>query len=255
MPCYFLFGQKNDSKKLEIMNRIITLVLGDFRQIWRDSTLATFLFIPVIVTLFVRFFVPYITEIYPIVADYHSILMMNAAIQTATMFGFIVSFISLDEKDENVLQVIRVLPISPYYFLTYRLLFATIISSFGAFLTILFGGIAYPGLLNAMLVAIQFGLLAPMLALLISIFAQNKVEGMAYFKGLNLVFLLPILYFLLDFPFKVIFAVIPTFWTFTLYQKSLDQSSSMAYFSLGFAYYLLIIAVLFFQYKKRVFDR
>lgn len=237
------------------MSKILTLLAGDFKQIFRDSTLTTFLFIPVIVTLFVRFFVPYITEQYAIVADYHAIIMMNAAIQTATMFGFIVSFISLDEKDENVLQVIRVLPISPYYFLTYRLLFAAIISAFGAFLTISFGGIAYPGFLNSILIAIQFGLLAPILALLITILAGNKVEGMAYFKGLNLVLLLPIVYFLLDFGFKNLLGIIPTYWTFRLYELSLTQGDTSGFFAIGLVFYLSIIAVLVFQFKKRVFER
>ncbi|SOE19683.1 hypothetical protein SAMN06298216_0186 [Spirosomataceae bacterium TFI 002] len=237
------------------MSKIRTLLIGDFKQIFRDSTLTTFLFIPVIVTLFVRYFVPYITLQYPVVEEYHVIIMMNAAIQTATMFGFIIAFISLDEKDENVLQVIRVLPISPYYFLTYRLLFAAVVSGFGAFLTISFGGIAYPGFLNSILIAIQFGLLAPILALLITIYADNKVEGMAYFKGINLVLLLPILYFLLDFGFKNVLGTIPTYWSFRLYDLSMNQSHNFTFFLVGLAYYFLLIGILFFQFKKRVFER
>ena len=162
------------------MKKILSLIHSDIRQIFRDKTLTFFLVAPMLLIVFVRFFVPFIAKQYPMVQQYHPMLMMFASIQTAIMFGFIVSFIILDEKDENVLQVIRVLPISPFYFILYRLLFATTFSTLGAFLMINLSGIAYPGFTNSILLSIQYGLTAPFITLIISTFAKDKIEGMAF---------------------------------------------------------------------------
>lgn len=237
------------------MKKILSLIHSDIRQIFRDKTLTFFLVAPMLLIVFVRIFVPFITEQYPIVQEYHPMLMMFASIQTAIMFGFIVSFIILDEKDENVLQVIRVLPISPFYFILYRLLFATTFSTLGAFLMINLSGIAYPGFTNSILLSIQYGLTAPFITLIISTFAKNKIEGMAFFKGVDLVLLLPLLSFFISGYTKYIFSIIPAFWTYNLYQASVSNGNSSFYFFSGMSMYILVISVLFFQFKKRIFDR
>jgi fluoroquinolone transport system permease protein len=237
------------------MKKIITLINSDLRQIFRDKTLTVFLFAPIILIVFVKFFVPYITVQYPIVENYHSYIMMFAGIQTAIMFGFIISFIILDEKDENVLQVIRVLPISPFYFILYRLFFATAFSTFGAFLMINFSGIAYPGLLNSFLLSIQYGLTAPFITLIVTTYAKNKIEGMAFFKGVDLILLLPILSFFLGGNIKYIFFIIPAYWTYNLFDASLSNGNTILFFFIGLAIYSIVIITLFFQFKKNIFDR
>ncbi len=237
------------------MKKIFSLIHSDIRQIFRDKTLTVFLVAPIILIAFVRFFIPYVTQQYPILQEYHPMMMMFASIQTAIMFGFIVSFIILDEKDENVLQVIRVLPISPFYFILYRLLFATTFSTLGAFLMINLSGIAYPGFANSILLSIQYGLTAPFITLIISTFAKNKIEGMAFFKGVDLVLLLPLLSFFISGYTKYIFSIIPAFWTYNLYKASVSNGNSSFYFFSGMSMYILVISVLFFQFKKRIFDR
>ncbi len=237
------------------MKKIVTLIFGDLRQIFRDKTLTVFLFAPLILIVFVRLFVPFISEYYPIIQQYHPIIMMFAGIQTAIMFGFIISFIILDEKDENVLQVIRVLPISPFYFILYRLLFATAFSTLGAFLMINLSGIAYTGLTNSILLSIQYGLTAPFITLIIATFAKNKVEGMAFFKGVDLILLLPMLSFFVAGNIKYIFSVIPAFWTYQLYSASVSNGYTAFYFMIGLVIYLFVITILFRQFKKRIFDR
>lgn len=237
------------------MKKILTLINSDLRQIFRDKSLTVFLFSPLILILLVRLFVPYITEQNPIIQQYHSMIMMFVGIQTSIMFGFIISFIILDEKDENLLQVIRVLPISPFYFILYRLLFATTFSTFGAFLMINLSGISYPGFTNSILLSIQYGLTAPFITLIIATFAKNKVEGMAFFKGVDLILILPIISFFISGSIKYIFIIIPTYWTFNLYSQSIGNGLTLKYFLSGLIVYLLFISILYTQFKRRVFDR
>ncbi|HSJ68377.1 MAG TPA: hypothetical protein VK921_11900 [Anditalea sp.] len=237
------------------MGKLRTLVRMDIKQIWLDATMRSFIMIPFILIIFVRFFVPYLTDIYPFVAEYHHLIMMGAAIQTAVMFGFITSFIILEEKDENVLQVIRILPISSFYFILYRMTFTFFISMLGALATISLGGLSYPGINSAILLSIQYGLAAPLIALTIITFAQNKIEGMAYFKAINLILLLPLASFFIKGDFRYIFSLIPSYWTYTLFVQSYQELTVLLYFAIGLAVYGSYLTLLYFQFRKRVFDR
>lgn len=237
------------------MKKILSLINADLRQIFRDKTLTVFLFGPMVLIVLLRLFVPYLTTQYPVIEPYQPMIIMFAGIQTAISFGFIISFIILDEKDENVLQVIRVLPISPFYFILYRLLFATVFSSLGAFLLINLSGIAYPGLMNSVLLSVQYGLTAPFITLIITTYAKNKVEGMAFFKGVDLILLLPLLSFFTEGNFAYIFSIIPAFWTYNLFNESISGGNILLYFSIGLIVYSTVIALLFIQFKRAVFDR
>jgi len=234
------------------MGKLSNLVRVDLKQIWLDHTMRSFILIPFFLILFVRFFVPYLTAIYPFVADYHSLIMMGAAIQTAVMFGFITAFILLEEKDEQVLQVIRVLPISPFYFILYRMTFTFSVSWLGAFATIYYGGIAYPGLILTFLLSIQYGLAGPLIAVAIVTLAQNKIEGMAYFKSINLFLLLPLATFFIEGDIRYIFAITPPYWTYTLFIK---EPPVFSYFAIGLGVYGSYLTFLYLQFRKRVFDR
>ncbi|MEM1324342.1 MAG: hypothetical protein AAGI23_00230 [Bacteroidota bacterium] len=238
------------------MSQFIALAQGDFRQIFRDRTLLIFLFVPFILLAVVRSLVPYLTAQYPIVENYHVLVMMLVGVQTSVIFGFIVAFLILEEKDEQVLQVIRVLPISPSYFILYRVLFATIFSTVSAYIVIRFSGIAFPGEVNTALLAIQYGLVAPFIALLVATFAANKVEGMAFFKGVNLFLLLPIVTFFIKGIWQYAFAVIPTFWTYSFYEKSVEAAApNVVWYLSGLVVYALAIVLVFLRFKGKVFDR
>lgn len=237
------------------MNKVTTLVAGDFRLVFRDRMLTIFLFVPVLLITFVRLFVPYLTAAYPLVEEYHPYIMMFASLQTAITFGFITSFMILDEKDEHVIQVIRVLPISSSFFIFYRLLFGTFFSALGAFLMINLGGIAFPGFINAILLSLQYGLVTPLFTLIIGTFAKNKIEGMAWFKGIDLLLIIPVLSFFLTGIFRHLFAPVPVFWTYLLYDSALANGNVWLIFAAGLGVYLVVLAFLFKQFQKRVFGR
>lgn len=237
------------------MKKISTIVLGDLRLIFRDRMLSIFVFAPIILILFVRLFVPYVVSVYPVVKDFQIYIMMFASLQTAILYGFITSFMILEEKDEHVTEVIRILPVSSALFIICRLLFATFISGLGSFLMILFGGFDSPGLLNALLLSLQYGLAAPLIALIAGTFAANKIEGMAIFKGLNLLLILPVLSFFINGIFKYVFAFVPVYWTYLLYKTALAREHTVLVFLAGMVIYLLFLFLMFRQFKKRVLLR
>jgi fluoroquinolone transport system permease protein len=98
-------------------------------------------------------------------------------------------------------------------------------------------------------------LIAPFITLIISTYAKNKVEGMAFFKGVDLILLLPMLSFFVIGNLKYIFSIIPAFWTYNLFNASLTNGNTAYYFIIGLTIYGILISILFLQFKKRIFDR
>ncbi len=236
------------------MIKIFHLIQNDLRHIVRDRMLFYFLFMPFLIILAVNYLVPLLIEEFPIVADYQLYIMMSASLQTSIMFGFVYAFIFLEEKDEQVLQAIRILPISTFYFIVYRMLFATMLSFVGAFLTMTLCGLAYPGIVNVVLLAILYAFNAPFMALFVAAFSENKVAGMAWFKIVNLVVLLPMLAFFLPVT-KYFFFLLPTYWIFKLYETGIQGGDIMFTFLVGFIVSFLALTVVYVQFRKRVFER
>lgn len=237
------------------MKKLVKLVESDLKLIFRDKTLLSFLLLPIILVIVFKFLTPILVDKVPTLEEYRALIAMFASIQTAIMFGFITSFLILDEKDENVMQVIRVLPISTSYFILYRLLFATVFSSIAAYAMITLSGIAHPGNMEAILLAILYGLTAPTISLVIATYAKNKVEGMAYFKGIDLLLMLPLASFFVGSGISLLFSIVPSYWTFMLYESSYNGQPSFKFFIIGFLFFISLISILIVQFKKHVFGR
>lgn len=235
------------------MKQIITLAINDFKHVFRDRMLCIFLLAPVILVLFARYFVPYLASVYPIVKDYYLYIMMFGAIQTSIMFGFISGFIILEEKDDNVLQAIRVLPISPVIFIVYRLLFAMLFSTIAAYLMIVLAGLAWPGNLASILLSLHYGLAAPFIALIVATYAKNKIEGLAYFKGVDVVIIIPIVGLFLSGGWEYVFSFVPMFWTYEMYDEALKSGNIVGPFIAGICIYALSFILLIRQFKQKVF--
>ena len=221
------------------MKQFITIIKADLRKILRDKTMLFFLFMPLILLLVFRLGVPPLLNIFPEYDEFLPYVMMFAAAQSAIMFGFVTAFIMLDEKDENVISVIRILPIGSNKFILMRMLFASVMSFLGALIMLLFSGVIYLGFTMAVLLALQYALVAPIIILIVTTFAKNKIEGMAVFKLVDLFLLVPILSFLVDGFFQFLFSIIPLFWTYHSYLKMVQNEFYLLYYSVGFLIELL----------------
>lgn len=237
------------------MKQFIHLVKIDLKKVFRDKTMLVFLFTPIMLILAVKFGLPPLLKSFPELKDYVTYIMMFAAAQTAIMFGFITAFVMLDEKDENVITVIRVLPLNTFSFLFMRLSFAAAMSFLGALGMFLFADLHFTNYTNAILLSLQYALTAPFIVLVVVTFAKNKIEGMAVFKMVDLFLVLPVLSFLLTGWVKFLFGIVPIFWTFQSYQQSTEQQPFGFYYLIGLLIYCIFLFFLMNLFRKKVFDR
>ena len=93
------------------MQRLILLSITDFKLIFRDPSLRIFLAMPLLIFAIVLLAVPELVEAFAGFEEYIPLILMGATMQTSTMFGFIYSFVLIDEKDIGVAKVYGVLPV------------------------------------------------------------------------------------------------------------------------------------------------
>jgi len=242
------------------MVNVFTLAVNDLRNILRDKFLvyAAILY-PImmiaIAQIIIHLIAPRLENTFPLVANY-PVLFMILSIFIPIIYGFITAFLIMDERDEHLLTVLRVMPISRNTYLIYRMLFMSLFSFIVLLIFPLFSGLltdtqfSYTAYIP---IAVLFTLFTPLSALLVTSFAHNKVQAFAIFKMSGTVFLLPIFPFILHLDtLKYIFSPIPNFWTFMALDSVIQNGSQdFVFLGIGFAYHIAILCLLFYLFNKK----
>jgi hypothetical protein len=239
---------------------ILKLAINDLRNIIRDRLLVILMIAyPILLILLSRILVhmiaPRIENMFPLATNF-PLIFMFFLILIPFIFSFIAAFLILDERDEHILTVLRVMPISRNNYLIIRMFFM----SFFAFIVLLI----FPplsGLIDEIQfsylayipTAILFALFTPVSSLLVSAFATNKVQAFAIFKIGGTVFILPIFAFFLNLDnLKYIFSPIPNFWSLlsldSIIKNGTNDITSLA---IGFIFHIALIIYLFYIFNKK----
>lgn len=229
------------------MNRFIALYKADFKNIVKDRIMIYSLLILPILMVIIRLLRDRIpTE------EFYAIAVLFIMALGPIMFGMLPSFIFLDEKDDKTLDAIRVLPISPSTFLSYRMVNGIVLvfvyAMVAPFITG-FAGIPFNALL---LCAILLALETPIIALIIMTYADNKVEGIVVIKILNAIFLAPFLAYIVSPTWSDILIPIPSYWPIKGFMEAFLGNEFLIYILVGVVYFGGIISVLTWIFKKKV---
>jgi fluoroquinolone transport system permease protein len=226
---------------------------SDFKLIFRDPSLRIFFFMPLIIVGVVAWFCPYLAATYPATADYMIYVVILSCTQAATMYGFIYSIVFLDEKDSEVAKVYGILPISKNKLLLGRLLLPYVLSALSTFVVLLAQPF-FTGYSWAMwgLFSLLFAFMAPIMALAVASLAGNKMEGMTWYKGLNLLVVLPVAAFFVP-DYAYCFAFLPTFWPYWSLYHFLTIDNYSLFLGIAFVVLLLFLVGLGQLFKVRNF--
>ena len=235
------------------MKTLLLLSRQDFTTTFRDPIFKGLLVFPLLAFALVKWVLPAVVAYYPPLEPYQPVILMWACLQSATMFGFIYGFLFLDEKEEHVFQVLRVVPVSTFRLLASRLLVGYFVSTVVNFLLLRFSGVVRLPLGQEVGLAAHFSLMAPLLALVLGSFAKNKVEGMAQMKIVNLLFVLPGLIYVLPQPFLHLLALVPTYWSFrSLKAAAAGESGFFLFYVGGLLYYGLLLGLVNRHFQRQL---
>ena len=229
---------------------------GDFQNVKRDSMLAWMLFLPFLITIVISWGVPplqtWLLDRYHFdLSPYYPVLMSYFfMIATPIVFGTIIGFLLLDERDDQTFLALQMTPMSLRAYLAYRLGMPILVSVLvGLCLFPLFDLIQLPfsGLL---LLTALAALEAPLFALFLASFAENKVAGFALMKAASAVMLLPIVAYFSNSTWQFLAGFIPSYWPMKVFWVLAQGGNFWPYLLFGLLYHLLGLWALIKYFDK-----
>jgi fluoroquinolone transport system permease protein len=231
--------------------------LSDLKLISRDSFLMLMAFVPIILGLLFRWLLPWVTAIaaphFPelVLTDYYPLVLSGLFILLVPMLaGQVIGFLLLDERDDGVLTALLVTPRPLSHYLFYRIGLMMVMSIIQTVIAVPLTGLVAISLGRLIAVAAVASLIAPIIALYLMTFAENKVEGMAQLKmvsGLNGVVF--VAYFVAE-PWQYLFGLMPVYWPAKAFWLIYDQPDSARFWL-----YLLLGLVTLSVTLKLLLDR
>lgn len=191
-----------------------TVIQADVKNIFRDRSLVFILFVPIIFILLLCFLPPLYEPLLPIMSEYRTHILSFFCILTSGLYGFILSFVMLDERDQGILPVFRTLPINLKNLMFCRIALILSLAIVFNLALILISNLVPISFLKALFSAVTSAFAGPISAFLITSFAKNKIEGVTYFKVFNLLLMAPMAGMFLTSKLSLLIGVIPFYWTY-----------------------------------------
>ena len=184
-------------------------------------------------------------------APYRPLVGSVVLLLMPTLFGMVIGFLLLDQRDDRTLEALQVTPLTLRGYLAYRVALPMVLGAALALVCLPLSG-APPIPLGALAVAaLAAAPLASIYALALAGFAANKVQGFALSKALGMVFVLVVVAYLLDPPWQYALGVVPQFWPAKLYWMLVEGTrGTAAVFAVGLAYQLAVLWLLLLRFDR-----
>ena len=236
---------------------IKTVIKAELRNMVRDKMYRFFAIYPIILGFIGYLLIPYIDNRVPETSLVPEIIVMFLILMTAFVFGAIMGFTLLDDKDDKVLMSLKITPISVKYYVITKLVLSFI---FGIIATIIFvvatNFLPDAALWEIVLITIVSSLQAPGVALIVNSFANNKVEGFVIMKLSGMILILPVVAFFVIEWQEIFLAFAPGFWSARMIEMELVPGldynfTFVIYFIIGVIYNMGLLYLLLKLYVRK----
>ena len=239
------------------LKKVKMIAVNDIKNVTRDGVLLFMMVIPFIIILALRIMVPFaetllLRELRFDLSVYYPFMAGFLLVLPPLMFGTIMGFILLDERDEGILLYLSVTPITKSGYLFSRIGFFSLYS--------FLWGMVFPACTG--LVAFDFfktigaALLAAMetsiIALFLAAFAADKIEGMAFSKACGIFFIAPFIGEFLHSRWQLLEGFSPPYWITKVFSAAYgDGRGIWWYFCGGLIVHGAVIGILAKKFAKR----
>ena len=206
---------------------------------------------PLFLALLFRFAVPWVRDgilqqfNFDIQPYYPLLMSYGFIIATPLLFGVVIGFLLLDERDDQTLKALQVTPLPLSGYLAYRITIPIILSVVLTVLMYPIAGLVPFSTTHLIAVSLLAAPLAPIFALFMATFAANKVQGFALMKGVGVVLILPVLAYFIESNWQLALGIVPTYWPIKLYwMLYAGETGGWIYFVVGLVYQALMLALL-----------
>ncbi len=186
---------------------------SELKKWLRDPMMKFMLFYPILFGIIGRYVLPLIADASGFKMEHYAdLIVVILTLFTPQIYGALVGFSILDDRDDHILSAIKVTPLSIHQFLSFRLFTVYLLSFIAAIYVIWFSDIGDLSFGSIVAIALLASLGAPMTGLFINALSQNKIEGFAVMKGSGTILVLPIIALFFFDKKELFFSFAPGFW-------------------------------------------
>jgi fluoroquinolone transport system permease protein len=190
----------------------------DARGVGRDALLRWLILMPIGIALAIRGVLPPLLEraapLLPFdpMTFYAPLMAYVLLLITPLLTGMVIGFQLLDQRDDGVLDALRITPPRLRGYLAYKLALPVLVGIMLTLITFPLAGLSAGGPGALLLAALGIAPHGPLFALFLAGFAANKVQGFALTKMSNVLFMLPIAALFVPAAWHPLLAIAPGYW-------------------------------------------
>lgn len=235
------------------MSLLINIIKNDLKLIFRDKSLIIIFIVPIAMILICRFEIIKLPEIVPEITNYYWLIITCFAMISTITPSYFFSFILLDEKDENIDLVFRILPVSANFIIKIRIAISMLLGFIFSVIILSLNGLIHLSIFQVIINSLLFSMLPPISTFAITAFSKNKIEAALLYKAMNIIVFIPVIAFFINDNFKYIFGVIPFLWIFETIRLSIQESQIIITLLLAIFTNIALALILFKIYKRKNF--
>jgi len=230
------------------------ILKAELKNILRDRLYLFFVLYPIVFGTGGYFLVEWINNTYP-TSPWGAITAMMLIVITGFIFGALIAFTLLDDKDDNVLMSLKITPISVKQYVYVKILVGMIFGFIASLILIIATDFLPDANIFVILgVAILAAVQVPSIALIVNSFSDNKVEGFVFMKLSGMIIMFPLIGFLVTGWAQYLLGVAPGYWAGRLIEIQLlpsENGSNILIFLIGILYNLLATWLLMKLFTKK----
>lgn len=238
-------------------NMYKSFLTSELKKWFRDPLMKFMIFYPIIFGLIGRFVLPAVAKASNFkvehIADYVVVIL---TLFIPIIYGALVGFSILDDRDDSILTSIRTTPLSIHQFLSFRLIIATFMSFVGCIFVIKFSNIVDITITKTLAISFLAALSTPTSGLLINALANNKIEGFAVMKGTGMIIIFPIVALSFTDTKELFFSFAPGFWPAKVISITIRNTDLLLtynqYFYLGLIYIIMLNILTYMLFLKKI---
>jgi fluoroquinolone transport system permease protein len=231
---------------------MINIIKTDIKNLLRDPSLLMICLVPLLILALLHRGYPVLIQLLPVVDEYRSVILAMFCIVVALMPGTAMAFAMLDEKDNNLQQVLQILPVSFRHITLYRTGLIFVFGFISSLMILQLSGMSHHNMFTHILQSLLAAATAPIMVLIPAFFAANKIEGATFSKGLNFLIMLPIPAFIFHGTWNWFLAILPSWWIYLIFGSQPGTLSFFASFLGGILWHLAILLFLFHRIFVRI---
>jgi fluoroquinolone transport system permease protein len=228
----------------------------DYKSIRRDSLLNWIILLPLGIALLLRFLVPWLAQLIMDqfqfdIKPYYPLLASMILQLAPMMCGMVIGFLLLDQRDDHTLTALQVTPLSLNGYFLYRISLPAVLSLVMGVMVVPLLNLVRMDFISLLATALAPAPLAPIFALFLGAFAQNKVQGFALMKSMGAIFVPPLVAYLITSPWQLAFGLVPTYWSMKVFWVlQAGEPFGWLYLIVGLIYQALLIWLLMRRFNK-----